>query len=397
MIPAYHFASATAVDGILRQGKILPGIYRLDPSIWQWDCDNRIRGLLEDVANQAVLRARHQGAEAAEEPMDETALSALHDLVASRADELDRWQKRRRIEARQTKTEFECFDFLARDLEHVFLAAHDWPWFASREVSGFVFDAEELVWHGAVVRPVDLAETYNTEIRKVLERSWDSSEAATEAFEAAFAGAKRRNELRGSEALRFLSQADPANWPEPPEVVWPGDLPIDMALSVWKNGERVQGQGPSMEGTGGSRCSATLREFGRRISEFMNSEEGYRLLPHPRATWTSGGCYILADALGSWLENAFPLVAVSGRGGFPVHVLLKVGDCYVDADGASTEEELVQRWRTQEMIEGARVGPFDPAQAGEIDCPTKPVQRLVAALRRRFGPGGAVAAHLGAG
>lgn len=380
MIRAYHFVPAPVLDDVLGLGRVEPGIMRIDPSIWIWDCQNRIRGLVDDMR-------------AAGDPVDETALSAIHELVAGKAEELARRQRREGAEARQTKTEFQCLDFLAGDLERVFLAVHDWPWFAAREVSGLVFDAEELIWNGGVVRPIDLAETYDAEVRKILKKPWKSGKKAAEAVLEALEGVKGRHEISSSEALRFVgAAARGGNWPEPPELLWPEALPVDMAMEIWKNGERIQG--PSLEGAGPIPCPAAVREFGRRISEFINSGEGYKLLPYPRATWTSGGCHILAAALGSWLGGAFPLAAVFDRGGLPQHVLLKVGDCHVDADGASTEEELVRRWETEEFVVGARVGPFDPAQAGEIDCPVEPTRGLVQALERNFGSGDRAAAEL---
>jgi hypothetical protein len=69
--------------------------------------------------------------------------------------------------------------------------------------------------------------------------------------------------------------------------------------------------------------------------------------------------------------------------------VLRIGDCFLDGDGASTEKQLLDRW---EKIEGLRDPELRPADVEEleelmIECPIGPLKDLKRGLEQTFGPG----------
>jgi hypothetical protein len=74
------------------------------------------------------------------------------------------------------------------------------------------------------------------------------------------------------------------------------------------------------------------------------------------------------------------------------HVVLRVKDCYLDGDGASSREELLQRWEREEFSVKPFLKRFVAEEASEIECPIGAVRDLVKALNATFGPGDKVMA-----
>jgi hypothetical protein len=132
-------------------------------------------------------------------------------------------------------------------------------------------------------------------------------------------------------------------------------------------------------------CSPFLRELGQRIREAINSEEAYQILCDFRAkSWTTGGCQILAKSLKEWLGDVTPVFLVSENG--YMHTVVRIDECYLDADGASTERQLLKRWKTARKVkrielEDARWDPSYTEEFSEI------IHRLVEILRKQIGQG----------
>ena len=131
-------------------------------------------------------------------------------------------------------------------------------------------------------------------------------------------------------------------------------------------------------------CSADVKDFGRRLRNYLNTDEAYAILG-PDGTWTAGGCWLLAAALAPLLDA--PLVGVWSRvHGMPVlqHVVLQLdADCFLDADGAQTARALLRRMAQEEMLVAPFLAPFNPdaARTSDIRCPAVSVRRLRAKLR----------------
>lgn len=83
-------------------------------------------------------------------------------------------------------------------------------------------------------------------------------------------------------------------------------------------------------------------KVGQQLARAMRTNAAYRILGDEFETWTTGGCWILADALCQIWPDA-ELWAITSNWGVE-HVVAKRGDLYYDADGAVTEEELKQRY-----------------------------------------------------
>jgi hypothetical protein len=124
----------------------------------------------------------------------------------------------------------------------------------------------------------------------------------------------------------------------------------------------------------------TLR-LGRALRRYLASERAYTLLDASSlrgSTWTAGGCWALAQALHHLLDGS-RLVALVDASGVHQHVLVQLGDFYLDADGASTELAVERRWARRERLRLPKIRAFSRVQAerGGIRCPS----RLVVTLR----------------
>jgi len=133
-----------------------------------------------------------------------------------------------------THTMFNCIDLLAGDFERIFLSIGDW--YDSQ--NGFVFNAEELVMAGASYRSVDLLGYYDYKLTEALKNwSYDSVVQAKRAIEAAFESVHENHESKGEEALTLL-RVDCAK-KCPGEIVWPGPLPLGLAIEMWSEGRKT--------------------------------------------------------------------------------------------------------------------------------------------------------------
>lgn len=105
--------------------------------------------------------------------------------------------------------------------------------------------------------------------------------------------------------------------------------------------------------------------------------------------WFVGGCYIFAKALSRYLGEKTSLWALKDRAleadlkGLPIHVVVRIEDCFLDADGAWSRAELLKEWaRPWRRLE---LRPFDPKSVRTMRCPAKNVRALQDALEATFG------------
>jgi hypothetical protein len=139
-------------------------------------------------------------------------------------------------------------------------------------------------------------------------------------------------------------------------------------------------------------CPPRLREFGNALHRLLYfKKEVWEILPKDWGTWVAGGCRILAEALHGWIGPRSSMWALKGSRYHNVnHVVVRVGDCYLDGDGASTERALLKRWEEFELVPDPYLRPFRPEEAMDLECPTRPIRALVAALEEEFGSGPAL-------
>lgn len=136
-------------------------------------------------------------------------------------------------------------------------------------------------------------------------------------------------------------------------------------------------------------CSLRMKEFGEALHALLYfKREVWAVLPDPGTyTWTAGGCWILAQALHQWLGEKSSLQALKNRGDDEVeHVVVKVGSCYLDGDGAWDKLGLLTFYK-EEGIKHPYLGEFRQEEASRIDCSYQAVEALMAHLEEEFGPG----------
>lgn len=105
----------------------------------------------------------------------------------------------------------------------------------------------------------------------------------------------------------------------------------------------------------------------KNVSDIVNSEEGYKILDSDKelegTTWSSGGCYVCARAI----QRVFggELITIENNKGIAQHVVVKIGDKYVDSDGVS---DLAAKINTQrdELVSGPRAVQFNKDKLGVI-------------------------------
>lgn len=201
------------LDQILALGEITPAIKRVQRREMEKEC------FTDEAQGGHDLRflARRSGPEA------EAALVAMarEKLALLPADG-------------STHTMFNCLDLLAGDFERVFLSIGDWY----NTQNGFVFDAEELIKAGASYREKDLLGYYGWEIEKVAELTYDSVEDARREIDAAIERAREKGESSGKMAITLMRN-DCTNGCPAGEIVWPGSLPLGLAIEMWREGRQV--------------------------------------------------------------------------------------------------------------------------------------------------------------
>lgn len=132
-------------------------------------------------------------------------------------------------------TKFTCPDLLAGDLDLVFMTVE--RWFGNIQ-NGFVFDAEELIKHGARVRDRDVLDDIYSAVNKVSHKEFKTVSGARRSIERAIGQAVGAHTLTGAAALeeiRYCAEHPPCG----AELVWRGPLTLDAAVEAWRDGVRV--------------------------------------------------------------------------------------------------------------------------------------------------------------
>jgi hypothetical protein len=133
-----------------------------------------------------------------------------------------------------THTMFNCLDLIAGDFERVFMSVGDWY----NASNGFVFDAEELLMAGASYRPRDLLGYYGNRLEKAVGFTYDSVEDARRELKSVFGSVRDDHEATGKISITLL-RADCGGATCPGEIVWPGSLPLGLAIEMWREGRRT--------------------------------------------------------------------------------------------------------------------------------------------------------------
>lgn len=110
--------------------------------------------------------------------------------------------------------------------------------------------------------------------------------------------------------------------------------------------------------------------------------------------WDMGHCWLLAQALHEWIGPKSSLKWVDGRDLHkddmvrPQHVVVKIGDFYIDGNGLFTRDELIEWFKKDDFVH-VSLRPFDPVEAGmcSIHCNQKDKRRLVKDFDAEFGDG----------
>jgi len=196
------------LDGILALGEIVPAIKRVRRSEMQAECfgaqgSNAIASFT--AASREAKRALTQMAreKIALLPKDGT-----------------------------THTMFNCMDLIAGDFERIFLSVGNWySW-----PNGFVFDAEELLMAGAGYRTRDLLGFYHFEVEHAAQFTYDSVGDALRELEQVIEDVREHQETTGRTAVTLLQNDCSGEDGCPGEIVWPGALPLELAVETWRDG-----------------------------------------------------------------------------------------------------------------------------------------------------------------
>lgn len=102
--------------------------------------------------------------------------------------------------------------------------------------------------------------------------------------------------------------------------------------------------------------------------------------------WDSGGCWTLAQALHDWIGPRTSMHWVVGwdpqkgyYGPVPQHVVLKIGNFYIDGNGIYTARELLDWWRDVENFKSLSLKPFSSEEAARLSvhCQMGMRERLI--------------------
>jgi hypothetical protein len=143
-------------------------------------------------------------------------------------------------------------------------------------------------------------------------------------------------------------------------------------------------------------CSRSVRLFARDFKHWLN-HEGWKFLPEEYASWTAGGCWLLARALHQWVGDPAELWTIYSEVGsdvlrpdvIPQHVVVRIGNCYLDGNGAWTEKQLLDYWETKEGLRYPELRPMNVEDLEEaaLECPVEFLKELVKAIDLVFSPG----------
>lgn len=115
-----------------------------------------------------------------------------------------------------------------------------------------------------------------------------------------------------------------------------------------------------------------LVETSMAFRNFLLEDEQMELLPG--FGWSDGGCRSLMRALLLWFDDKRVVPYQLSRHPYPSHGehgLVRIGDFYIDGEGISTKEGLMELW-SEQCSHPLYLHPFDPVQEpplnGEVPC-----------------------------
>ncbi len=143
-------------------------------------------------------------------------------------------------------------------------------------------------------------------------------------------------------------------------------------------------------------------DLGVRLKRFFSSNAPYEVLDACSidGTFQAGACWVGAEVIIRYLAAMgvkAELYAVWDRGQAfhdedefspePIqqHVVVKVGDSYLDSDGVHTAAQMVNKMVRYEGLQNPKLAPFDPKTAGEIITNKSAVNRIYKRLVQALG------------
>jgi len=119
--------------------------------------------------------------------------------------------------------------------------------------------------------------------------------------------------------------------------------------------------------------------MGTQVAVVAASQDSYKVLDrHGLTSWQAGGCWILAEALSGLVAGKLHALV---RDGLVDHVLLKVGDAYIDADGAYSGTGIVAKHLELEGF-SARLISFSNLSATAVEVMQWLIPRPPSAVRQ---------------
>lgn len=107
----------------------------------------------------------------------------------------------------------------------------------------------------------------------------------------------------------------------------------------------------------------TVRQLGHALKRLLQTKKAMDVLrPYSIEEWGYGGCWILAAALKKLIGPKAKLYYVGSPMGVE-HVVVRVGDLYLDQDGAQTASQLVKKLK----LDDAFISPYGPEEEKEAE------------------------------
>ena len=219
MIRAFHQVGTDRLDTfgrslllykLIREGAVLPAINRLERREMYEEC-------FGDDGYCPPLSERYAWA-------SPKAKEALKEMVLDTINQMP--------EDGSKASMFNCGDVVAGDLENVFLTIGRWYHFEN----GFVFDAEELIKAGAELRPMDLQADFTTNMVEITKEPYRSVSQAKNSIQKAIDLFFKTHAWHGPEAIKALRKSRKTGSYESAELVFPGPLPVALAVEAWDDG-----------------------------------------------------------------------------------------------------------------------------------------------------------------
>lgn len=132
-----------------------------------------------------------------------------------------------------------------------------------------------------------------------------------------------------------------------------------------------------------------LQEFAADLIDYLYApDKGAKIDEY--GMWDMGNCWTLAQSLHDWIGSRSRMFWVAGRdpkrhlGALPQHVVLKLGNFYLDGNGLYTEKELLSWWEDLEQFVDLSIKPFSEKEAisYSIHCRAIDHDQLVADFRK---------------